>query len=190
EHAQVVRKSDRTRFRELGVIASVQPSHAIDDLRWAEASIGRDRCEIAYNVRAFVDAGARVAFGTDWFVEQLNPMLGLYAAVTRQTKEGTAAGGWFPGERITIAQAIECYTMGSAYAEFAESWKGSITEGKVADMVVLSHDILTAPVGDILGARPVYTIVGGRVVFEAAPPSSTGRAPGMRVVAEAPVPAE
>jgi predicted amidohydrolase YtcJ len=166
EHAQIVRKSDRKRFRELGVIASIQPSHAIDDMRWAEARIGRTRCEVAYNVGAFVTAGARMAFGTDWFVEPLDPMLGLYAAVTRQATDGTPSGGWFPDERITIEQAIEYYTMGSAYAEFAESWKGSITEGKAADLVVLSRDILTASPREILDTNAVYTIVGGRVVYE------------------------
>jgi hypothetical protein len=167
EHAQVVRASDKPRFKALGVIASIQPSHSIDDMRWAETRIGASRAAGAYNVRSFVDAGARVAFGTDWYVEPLDPMLGLYAAVTRQFTDGTPEGGWHPDERVTMDQAVEFYTLGSAYAEFAESRKGSITEGKLADLVILSRDIFTVPPRDILTTKPVLTMVGGRVVFEA-----------------------
>ncbi|PYR90124.1 MAG: amidohydrolase [Acidobacteria bacterium] len=165
EHAQVVRDSDKLRFRTLGVIASIQPSHCIDDMRWAEKRIGKDRSRIAYNFKSFANAGARIAFGTDWYVEPLNPMLGLYAAVTRQYPDGTPAGGWFPEERITMAQAIEYYTLGSAYAEFAEERKGSITEGKLADMVLLSKDLFSISPREILETKPVLTIVGGRVVY-------------------------
>jgi predicted amidohydrolase YtcJ len=166
EHAQVVRQQDKERFRQLGAIASIQPSHCIDDMRWAEARIGRARSAISYNFKSFVAAGARIAFGTDWFVEPLNPMLGLYAAVTRQFPDGTPAGGWFPDERIAMEQAVEFYTMGSAYAEFTETHKGSITEGKLADLVILSRDILTVPPREILDTRPVLTMVGGRIVHE------------------------
>lgn len=164
EHAQVVRDEDKRRFAALGVIASIQPSHCIDDMRWAERRIGRARSRIAYNFKSFTDAGARIAFGTDWYVEPLDPMIGLYAAVTRQSADGTPAGGWFPEERLTMAQAIEYYTLGSAYAEFAEARKGSITEGKLADLVLLSQDLLTIPPRRILETRAVLTIVGGRVV--------------------------
>ena len=108
-----------------------------------------------------------VAFGTDWFVAPLDPMLGLYAAVTRQFPDGTPPGGWHPEERITMAQAVECYTLGSAYAEFAEDRKGCIKEGKLADLVVLSRDIFTVPPREILDTKPVLTMVGGRIVFEA-----------------------
>jgi predicted amidohydrolase YtcJ len=167
EHAQVVRPQDRARFRGLGVIASIQPSHCIDDMRWAESRIGRERSACAYNVRSFVDAGVRVAFGTDWFVEPLDPMLGLYAAVTRQFRDGTPPAGWFPAERITLEQAVECYTLGSAYAERAEDRKGSLTAGKLADLVMLSHDIFSIPRRQILDTKPVLTIVGGRIVYEA-----------------------
>ena len=170
EHAQVVRNADKARFKALGAIASIQPSHCIDDMRWAERRIGRARCAIAYDFKSFVDAGARVAFGTDWYVEPLDPMLGLYAAVTRQFPDGTPPGGWFPEERLTIAQAIEYYTLGSAYAEFAEDRKGTIAEGKLADLVVLSRDLLTIPPREILETAPVFTIVGGRVVYEAPRP--------------------
>jgi predicted amidohydrolase YtcJ len=166
EHAQVVRQQDKSRFRALGAIASIQPSHCIDDMRWAETRIGRTRSAISYNFKSFVDAGARIAFGTDWFVEPLNPMLGLYAAVTRQFPDGTPAGGWFPEERISMEQAVEFYTMGSAYAEFAEADKGSITEGKLADLVILSRDVFKVPPREILETRPVLTMVGGRIVHE------------------------
>ena len=167
EHAQVVRAADKPRFKALGVIASIQPSHCIDDMRWAERRIGKNRTPISYNFKAFADAGARIAFGTDWFVEPLNPMVGLYAAVTRQFPDGTPAGGWFPEERISMAAAIEYYTLGSAYAEFTDARKGTITEGKLADLVVLSRDLFTIPPREILETRPVLTMVGGRVVYEA-----------------------
>jgi predicted amidohydrolase YtcJ len=168
EHAQVVRDADKKRFQALGVIASIQPSHCIDDMRWAEKRIGRERSAIAYDFKSFVEAGARIAFGTDWYVEPLNPMLGLYAAVTRQFPDGTPPGGWHPEERITMEEAVEFYTLGSAYAEFADGRKGSITAGKLADLAVLSRDLFTIPPREILDTRPVVTIVGGRVVYEGA----------------------
>ena len=167
EHAQVVRQSDKTRFKSAAVIASIQPSHCIDDMRWAERRIGANRTPIAYDFKSFADAGARIAFGTDWFVEPLNPMLGLYAAVTRQFPDGTPEGGWFPDERITMAQAVEYYTLGSAYAEFQEQVKGSVSPGKLADLVILSKDLFAIPPRDILGTKPVLTMVGGRIVFDA-----------------------
>jgi predicted amidohydrolase YtcJ len=167
EHAQVVRIEDRARFKSLGVVASIQPSHCIDDMRWAEARIGRARSAQAYNVRSFLDAGVRVAFGTDWFVAPLDPMLGLYAAVTRQFPDGAPIDGWFPEERIALAQAVECYTRGSAYAEFSEHHKGRLRAGYLADLVVLSHDLFAVPARDILETRPVVTMAGGRVVFDA-----------------------
>jgi len=169
EHAQVVREADKKRFASLGVIASIQPSHCIDDMRWAEKRIGRARCEIAYDFKSFVDAGARIAFGTDWYVEPLNPMLGLYAAVTRQFTDGTPPGGWFPEERISLEQAVSFYTLGSAYAEFAEARKGSIETGKLADLVVLSSNIFETAPREILTTVPILTVVGGRVVYERPP---------------------
>lgn len=167
EHAQVVRAVDKPRFKALGVIASIQPSHCIDDMRWAERRIGKHRTPMSYNFKSFADAGARIAFGTDWYVEPLDPMLGLYAAVTRQFKDGTPPGGWFPEERISMAAAIEYYTLGSAYAEFTDAHKGTITEGKLADLVMLSRDLLTIPAREILETRPILTMVGGRIVYEA-----------------------
>jgi predicted amidohydrolase YtcJ len=166
EHAQAVRRTDLPRFARLGVIASLQPSHAIDDMRWAARRIGEARCAISYNVRSFGDAGAPIAFGTDWFVEPLDPMLGIYAAVTRQSVHGEPAGGWYPEERIGMADAIRHYTMGSAYAEFADDRKGSLEIGKLADLVVLSRDLFTISPAEILDTRPHLTMVGGRVAFE------------------------
>ena len=178
EHAQVVRDVDKKRFKPAGVIASIQPSHCIDDMRWAEKRIGRERSAVAYDFKSFVDAGAAIAFGTDWYVEPLDPMLGLYAAVTRQFPDGTPAGGWFPEERLTMQQAVEFYTLGAAYAEFAEQRKGSITEGKLADLVVLSRDIFEVAPREILETRPVLTVVGGKPVYDAA--AARARAPGER----------
>ena len=166
EHAQVVDRGDLSRFKELGVVASIQPSHCIDDMRWAEKRIGKDRCRQAYPFRSLLDAGARVAFGTDWPVETLNPMIGLYAAVTREFTQGGPPGGWFPGEKISMVKAIECYTLGSAFAEFREDVKGSIGAGKLADLVVLSKNLLTISPPEILKIEILYTIVGGKVVYE------------------------
>ena len=153
--------------RRSSVIASIQPSHCIDDMRWAEKRIGRARAAEAYDFKSFVTAGVRIAFGTDWFVEPLDPMLGLYAAVTRQFPDGTPDGGWFPEERLTLAQAIEFYTAGSAYAEFADSRKGRVKAGYLADLVVLSKNLFDIPPREILTTKPMLTIVGGRVVHDA-----------------------
>jgi predicted amidohydrolase YtcJ len=167
EHAQVVRDSDKARFKALGAIASIQPSHCIDDMRWAEKRIGPERVKIAYDFKSFVDAGARISFGTDWFVEPLNPFLGLYAAVTRQSVDGTPKDGWFPEERLTLGQAIEFYTTGSAYAEFAEGRKGRLKKGYLADFVVLSNPVFDIPPRELLKTKVLMTVVGGRVVYEA-----------------------
>ncbi len=177
EHAQVVRPEDRARFRSLDVIASIQPSHCIDDMRWAEARIGRARSAQAYNVRSFLDAGVHVAFGSDWFVAPLDPMVGLYAAVTRQFRDGTPSEGWFREQCITLAQAIDCYTRGSAYAEFAEDRKGVLKPGYLADLVVLSRDIFAVPPREILDTQPVLTMVGGRIVFDAGQMECSGSTP-------------
>lgn len=165
EHAQVVLPDDIQRYKELGVIASIQPSHCIDDMRWAEKRIG-DRVKHSYLFNSFVKADVKIAFGTDWTVEPLNPMLGLYAAVTREFPDGGPEGGWFPDEKITLEQAIEFYTLGSAYAEFQEHVKGSIEVGKLADLVVLDKNLFEIEPKEILEARPYMTIVGGKIVFE------------------------
>jgi hypothetical protein len=166
EHAQVVRKQDLKRFKALGVIASIQPSHCIDDMRWAEKRIGRARSRDAYNFRSFTAAGIPVAFGTDWFVEPLDPRLGLYAAVTRELPAGGPAGGWFPEEKISLEDAIDLYTRGSAYAEFAEADKGTLEVGRLADVAVFARDLFAITPREILDTPVDLTVVGGRVVFE------------------------
>ena len=161
EHAQHMAAKDFDRFAQLHVIASVQPYHAIDDGRWAEERIGHDRASRTYAFRTFLNHGVRLAFGTDWNVAPLNPMLGLYAAVTRATLDGKNPNGWFPEQKLTVAEAVEAYTMGSAYAEFQENDKGSITPGKLADMVLLSDDIFSIDPVKIRDVK-VLTHVGGR----------------------------
>jgi predicted amidohydrolase YtcJ len=167
EHAQHMAAQDFDRFDQLNVIASVQPYHAIDDGRWAEARIGHDRASRTYAFRTFLNHGVRLAFGTDWNVAPLNPMFTIYAAVTRATLDNKQPGGWFPEQKLTVAEALEAYTMGSAYAEFQEKNKGSITVGKLADVVLLSDDILTIDPVKIRDVNVLKTFVGGKMVFDA-----------------------
>jgi hypothetical protein len=166
EHAQHMAAKDFDRFAQLHVIASVQPYHAIDDGRWAESRIGRDRASRTYAFRTFLDHGVRLALGTDWDVAPLNPMLTLYAAATRATLDGKNPNGWFPEQKLTVREAIEAYTMGSAYAEFQEKEKGSITVGKLADMVLLSDDVLTIDPVKIRDVKVLKTWVGGKLTYE------------------------
>lgn len=171
EHAQVVRAADLDRYRDLGVIASIQPTHATTDMRWAEKRIGKERLKDAYNVRAFLSRGIHVAFGTDWSVEPLDPRRGLYSAVAREAPDGGGPkGGFKPGEKLTLAEALDLYTRGSAYAEGTEDRKGTLEPGKLADLVVFGADLFAAEASDprkILTAPVELTVVGGRVVFEA-----------------------
>jgi predicted amidohydrolase YtcJ len=167
EHAQHMAAKDFDRFSQLHVIASVQPYHAIDDGRWAEGRIGHDRASRTYAFRTFLNHGVRLAFGTDWSVAPLSPMLSLYAATTRATLDGKNPNGWFPEQKLTIKEAIEAYTMGSAYAEFQDDVKGSITPGKLADMVLLSDDVLTIDPVKIRDVKVLNTWVGGKLVYEA-----------------------
>ena len=171
EHAQHMAAKDFQRFADLGVIASVQPYHAIDDGRFAEGKIGHDRSSRTYAFRTFLDHKVRLAFGTDWEVAPLDPMQTLYAAVTRATLDGKNPGGWFPEQKLTVAEAVEAYTMGSAYAEFQEKEKGSITPGKLADLVLLSDDIFSIAPEKIRDVRVVETILGGRVIFQRGNPA-------------------
>jgi predicted amidohydrolase YtcJ len=166
EHAQHMAKKDFDRFAHLDVIASVQPYQAIDDGRWAEGRIGHDRASRTYAFRTFLNHGVHLAFGTDWDVAPLNPLLTVYAAVTRATLDGKNPGGWFPEQKLSVAEAVEAYTMGSAYAEFQDKEKGSIAPGKLADMVVLSDDIFSIDPAKIRDVMVVKTIVGGRVVWD------------------------
>jgi predicted amidohydrolase YtcJ len=165
EHAQHVAAKDFDRFSKLNVIASVQPYHQIDDGRWAEGRIGHDRASRTYPFRTLLNHGVHLAFGTDWSVAPLNPLFGVYAAVTRATLDGKNPNGWFPEQKLTVAEAVRAYTMGSAYAEFQENGKGSIAAGKLADMVLLSDDIFTIDPVKIRDVKVTTTIVGGKVVW-------------------------
>lgn len=165
EHSQHVAPQDFTRYAGLKVIASVQPYHAIDDGQWAEKRIGSERAKTTYAFKTFLNSGVRMAFGTDWDVAPLNPMLGIYAAVTRATLDGKHPEGWVPEEKLTVAQAVEAYTLGSAYAEFQEQDKGSLTLGKLADVVILSDDIFSIHPKMIKDVTVQQTVVGGRVVY-------------------------
>jgi predicted amidohydrolase YtcJ len=167
EHAQHMAARDFERFAQLHVIASVQPYQAIDDGRWAEARIGHDRAGRTYAFRTFIDHGVRLAFGTDWPIAPLDPLLTLYAATTRATLDGKFPQGWFPEQKVSIQEAIAAYTLGSAYAEFQEHEKGSIEPGKLADLVLLSEDVLTIAPAAIRDAHVLNTWVGGVEVYAA-----------------------
>jgi predicted amidohydrolase YtcJ len=166
EHAQILTDEDIPRFAELGVIASMQPTHCITDKRFAEKRIGLERCRGAYAWRRLLDAGARIAFGTDWPVEPIDPLEGLYGAVSRKDRAGEEGDGWFPDQKLSMEEAIELYTWGAAYAEFMEDRKGMLKEGYLADMVIFNEDLTTIPHDRIMTSKVDYTIVGGRVVFE------------------------
>jgi predicted amidohydrolase YtcJ len=168
EHAQVLDRDDIARFRRLGVIASMQPTHATSDMRWVETRIGRERMvEGAYVWRALLDAGATVVFGTDFPVEPMPPVEGIYSAVTRQSREepGTPPGGWLPEQKLTREEAIRLYTAAPAFGEWQEARKGTLRPGMLADLVVWDRDLLTVPEQEILKAEPTLTVVGGRVVY-------------------------
>ena len=166
EHAQVVAPSDFKRFVDLGVIASMQPTHAISDKRWAGDRLGEYRVLGAYSWHTFESYGVHVAFGTDSPVELLNPYQTLYAAVSRQDLEGNPIGGWQPQEKVSMADAIRDYTFESAYAEFAEKEKGTIAVGMLADLVVHSKDLLTIAPKEIMTTEPIYTIFNGQIIYQ------------------------
>lgn len=164
EHAQVVALSDLPRFAKLGVIASMQPTHATSDMPWAEARVGPERIKGAYAWKTLLDSGAHLAFGSDFPVEEPSPLLGLYAAVTRQDPSGNPAGGWYPDQRLTLDQALRAFTVEAAYAAFAETQRGMIKPGMVADITVFDRPL--RPDKSLLETRVSYTIVGGKVVYE------------------------
>jgi predicted amidohydrolase YtcJ len=166
EHAQHLRSQDIPRFARDHVIASMQPYHAIDDGRWAEKRIGSQRAKTTYAFRSLLDAGVVLAFGTDWTVAPLDPMLSIYAAATRRTLDGKRPDGWVPEQKISVEEAVRAYTFGSAYAEFQEDVKGTVTAGKLADLVILSRDIFKIDPNEIDKVRVVMTIMDGRVVYE------------------------
>lgn len=169
EHAQHIDPADLPRFAALGVIASMQPYHAIDDGRWAEKLIGPERVKGTYAFKSLLDAGARVAFGSDWFVAPPTPLEGIYAAVTRRTLDDANPGGWVPEQRITVEQALRAYTTGAAFAGFAEGDRGVLSSGMLADLVMIDRDLTRVPPETIRDAKVLLTMVGGSVVFEAKP---------------------
>jgi predicted amidohydrolase YtcJ len=166
EHAQHLRPEEIKRFGAERVIASMQPYHAIDDGRWAENRIGPNRAKGTYAFRSLLVAGATLAFGSDWFVAPMEPLMGIYAAVTRRTFDGKRPQGWVPEQKITVAEAVRAFTMGSAYASGDEKVKGSIEVGKLADLVVLSADIFKSDPVEIEKAKVVMTIFDGKVIYE------------------------
>ena len=169
EHAQHLRAQDIPRFGRTKVIASMQPYHCADDGRWAEKRIGVERAKGTYAFRSLLDSGATLAFGSDWTVAPLDPLQGIAAAVTRRTLDGKHPNGWVPEQKITVEEAVRAYTLGSAYAEFGDQSKGSLSVGKLADIVMLDQDIFTIDPSQIEKARVVLTVMDGRIVFEAAP---------------------
>jgi predicted amidohydrolase YtcJ len=165
EHAQHLRAVDIPRFGALGVIPSMQPYHAIDDGRWAERVIGGERIKTTYAFRTLQDTGARLAFGSDWYVAPPTPLEGIYAAVTRRTLDDKNPGGWVPEQKITVDEALRAYTAGGAYAWFMEADSGTIAAGKLADVTVIDRDLRTIPAAQIRDARILQTIAGGKIVF-------------------------
>ena len=166
EHAQHLLLQDIKRFGDLGIISSVQPYHAIDDGRWAEIKIGADRARTTYAFRSLLDSGAVLACGSDWTVAPLNPLTGIYAAVTRRTLDGKHPEGWYPEQKISLEEAIKGYTLNGAFAEFAEDKKGSLEVEKWADVVVLKENLFKIPAEEIKDIRVQMTIVGGTIVYQ------------------------
>jgi predicted amidohydrolase YtcJ len=172
-HAQVVRPQDFERFRGRGIVAEVQPYHCTDDMRWMEERIGTERCRGAYAFRSLLDNGCILAFGSDWPGTQasyypVNPLYGLYAAVTRQTTEGTPPDGWFPEQKIGLEEALRAYTAGGAWATFEDELKGTLAPGRLADLVVLGTDLFEAPPSRWLSATVDFTVAGGEIVYHGA----------------------
>jgi hypothetical protein len=165
EHAQVVAPEDFSLFAKNSIVASIQSTHATSDMRWAQDRLGPDRVRGAYAWRRFLSLGVPIANGSDSPVESLNPLWGFYAAVTRQDHSGWPSNGWFPEQRLTREEALKSWTLGGAYAAFEEKEKGSLEPGKVADFVMLSHDIMTIPAAEILKTRVTMTVLGGEIVF-------------------------
>jgi predicted amidohydrolase YtcJ len=165
EHTQTLQLSDIPRFGQLGVIPSMQPTHCISDKLFYEKRVGYERCKGTYAWRSLLSTGAHLAFGTDYQVEPLNPMEGLYAAVTRKDRLGEKGEGWFPEQKLTMMEAIKYYTLGSAYAQFMEDRKGMIKSGYLADIVITDRDLLSIPEDQIMKTKINYTIVGGKIVY-------------------------
>jgi len=165
EHAQHLVPEDFERFGKLRIIASVQPYHAIDDGRWAEKKIGKERARHTYAFRSFLDSGAVLACGSDWTVAPINPLTGIHAAVTRQTLDGNNPDGWIPEQKISLEEAIRGYTLNAAFTEFAEHLKGSLEEGKLADVVILDQNLFAIPPEKILNTQVVMTVLDGKIIY-------------------------
>jgi hypothetical protein len=170
EHLQHIAPADIPRVAPLGVIASMQPYHAIDDGRWAEKVIGHERAKTTYAFRSLLDAKVRLAFGSDWFVAPPTPVEGIYAAVTRRTLDDKNPGGWIPEQKITVEEALRAYTSNAAHAEFMEKEKGTLAKGMLADFVILDRDLTKVAPETIRDTKIVMTVVGGKPVFERATP--------------------
>jgi predicted amidohydrolase YtcJ len=166
EHAQHLIPEDFARFAKMDIIASMQPYHAIDDGRWAEKKIGKERVKYTYAFKSFLDADVLLAFGSDWTVAPLDPISGIYAAVTRRTLDGKNPDGWIPEQKISLFEAIKGYTINGAYTEFAERVKGSVEEGKFADLVVLSQNLFEIPSEDILDTEVIATVFNGEIIYK------------------------
>lgn len=166
EHAQHLRAQDIPRFGKAQVVASMQPYHAIDDGRWTEKRIGKHRAGTAYTFRSLLTSGTTLAFGTDWNIAPLDPMLGIYAAVTRRTLDGKHPHGWIPEQKITVEEAVRAYTLGSAYAEFTDDIKGTISPGKLADIIILSRNIFEIDPVEIERTQVIMTIMDGRIIYD------------------------
>jgi predicted amidohydrolase YtcJ len=166
EHAQHIAPQDIPRFAQLGVIASMQPYHAIDDGRWADKVIGVERAKGTYAFRSLIDHGATLAFGSDWFVAPASPLLGIYAAATRRTLDDLRPAGWVPEQKIRVEEALRAYSSGAARAGFQETRLGIISPGMLADLVLLDRDITRVPPETIRDAKVMLTMVGGRVVYD------------------------
>ncbi|HQR18780.1 MAG TPA: amidohydrolase family protein [Gemmatimonadales bacterium] len=167
EHAQHLRPQDITRIATMNVIPSMQPAHIIDDGRWAAKRIDTTRLQTTYAFRDLIDQGAHLDFGSDWTVAPLDPLIGIYAAVTRRTNDDRNPGGWFPAQKVTVEEALRAYTTENAYGVFAEGRRGVLTPGARADLVLLDRDLTAIPPTDIPNARVLVTVSGGRVVYRA-----------------------
>jgi hypothetical protein len=166
EHAQHLIPGDFERFGKLRIIASVQPYHTIDDGRWAEDKVGVERARHTYAFKSLLESGAALAFGSDWTVAPIDPLTGIYAAVTRRTLDGENPGGWFPEQKISMEEAIRGYTLSAAYTEFAEHLKGSLEEGKLADLVILDQNLFEISSDRILDTRVIMTILDGKIIHK------------------------
>lgn len=166
EHAQHLIAQDIARMARLGILASVQPIHAYEDGCWAEKRIGIDRCQMTYPFRSLHEAGVSLSFGTDWPVASLNPFLGIYTATTRKTQDGQYPDGWVPQQKLELINCLRAYTSGSAYAEFGERVKGTLSVGKYADLIIIEQDLFTISADEIPKTRVLLTMAGGKIVYQ------------------------